>query len=448
MSLPLEDYLHIHVDEVCVSGVLPENGMISSEAGDCIRSQTRIHFLPMHSLQFNKQWKILFETAPYQSFASILQGLSAERFTGLLAQICQVAKWVSEQPQLSLEYLSLDFELVFVHPKEEMVFLIYWPLEQSVESEIQPRAEMKLIRALQECLYACPKLQSPLTYPLQLLLKSQKANMDSLAEVLAPNMQVTSLMNLFKKKPKAHEAEETVLLNGQKPLEAWPGPAPKKQPAAYSQRPPEKTGNGKGKAPGKGQGMHRGSGRAGYQGAILVGGVAYALLLVVSLILQPVIGILLFLLGALMTAIAYLKKPQWFSAIFPKRKKKDKDHTLGKQDFAEAFQDIFSPSIMLVSINTPRKHQIIIDKSVFVIGKSESHGICHYALPFDKAISRTHCRIVYNKSANRYSVEDLGSKNKTYLNHQPLPPHRRVAFQKGDVISIASYDFLVQSAAY
>ena len=70
-----------------------------------------------------------------------------------------------------------------------------------------------------------------------------------------------------------------------------------------------------------------------------------------------------------------------------------------------------------------------LNRSEFVVGRGED---CEVVLP-DRQVSRRHFRIV--RDENGYSVEDLGSKNGTYVNGAAV--RGSVQLQDGDEIQVA-----------
>ncbi|MBF0338557.1 MAG: FHA domain-containing protein [Nitrospirae bacterium] len=75
---------------------------------------------------------------------------------------------------------------------------------------------------------------------------------------------------------------------------------------------------------------------------------------------------------------------------------------------------------------------IAIVKDVMTIGKFSTDGTSHNDISLDdKTVSRHHARI--SRKNDRYYIEDLRSKNHTYVNDQEV---KRVHLKDGDVISI------------
>lgn len=72
-----------------------------------------------------------------------------------------------------------------------------------------------------------------------------------------------------------------------------------------------------------------------------------------------------------------------------------------------------------------------VDQDVLLIGRSET---CDLVLP-ERQISRQHARL--KREADGYYIEDLGSKNGTFLNGQPLMPFTPQRLKDGDEIALA-----------
>lgn len=85
---------------------------------------------------------------------------------------------------------------------------------------------------------------------------------------------------------------------------------------------------------------------------------------------------------------------------------------------------------MLLEVEGPRAgRRILLDGPELTIGRSED---CDLSIP-ERQVSRRHARI--RQEGDQYVVEDLGSKNGTFLNGQELAsPH---TLEDGDEIQIA-----------
>lgn len=81
---------------------------------------------------------------------------------------------------------------------------------------------------------------------------------------------------------------------------------------------------------------------------------------------------------------------------------------------------------------------IQINKPVFRIGKEKS--FVDYFVSNNNAVSRSHADIVTR--GQRYYVMDLNSKNKTYINGQPLPVQQECEIFNGNQLRLANEEFV------
>jgi hypothetical protein len=85
---------------------------------------------------------------------------------------------------------------------------------------------------------------------------------------------------------------------------------------------------------------------------------------------------------------------------------------------------------MLLAVEGPKKGQrVLVDEPELIIGRGEE---CDLIIP-DRQVSRQHTRI--RLEGDGYILEDLGSKNGTFVNGQPLTGTHFL--QDGDEIQIA-----------
>jgi len=76
-------------------------------------------------------------------------------------------------------------------------------------------------------------------------------------------------------------------------------------------------------------------------------------------------------------------------------------------------------------------HKWPLDRDVISVGRGEE---CDIILP-ERQVSRVHLRI--RRADGEYFVEDLGSKNGTFVNGQPVQEGATVRLQDGDEIEVA-----------
>jgi pSer/pThr/pTyr-binding forkhead associated (FHA) protein len=76
--------------------------------------------------------------------------------------------------------------------------------------------------------------------------------------------------------------------------------------------------------------------------------------------------------------------------------------------------------------------------NTFTIGRGETEA--DYA-ENEVGISRLHAEIY--KAVEGYGVKDLGSKNGTFLNEDPLVPYQYYPIKEGDTIRIVRTEFRI-----
>ncbi len=131
---------------------------------------------------------------------------------------------------------------------------------------------------------------------------------------------------------------------------------------------------------------------------------------------------------------------------------KDKASTKKKQDYGvmqtmaqggatELLDDFFVPSLLLVGIKTSEKMEIAVSKQEFTLGKKVD--AVDYAITTNNAISRTHCKIIFEKGGS--FILDLSSVNGTYINGVKLTPNTKTPIKVGDKLRLANLEFLVKA---
>jgi pSer/pThr/pTyr-binding forkhead associated (FHA) protein len=71
----------------------------------------------------------------------------------------------------------------------------------------------------------------------------------------------------------------------------------------------------------------------------------------------------------------------------------------------------------LVFANEADRRIVDIDKAPFVIGRSKKTSNCEVTHP---GVSSEHARILFDGGRNRFTLEDMGGRNKTFLNNELL----------------------------
>ena len=77
----------------------------------------------------------------------------------------------------------------------------------------------------------------------------------------------------------------------------------------------------------------------------------------------------------------------------------------------------------------------------FIVGKERKR--VHYCISGNSSISRTHAQ--FRVIGGAYHVEDLQSKNYTYLNGQQLPAYKAARLTDGDVVKMSDVEFIFHS---
>ncbi len=102
--------------------------------------------------------------------------------------------------------------------------------------------------------------------------------------------------------------------------------------------------------------------------------------------------------------------------------------------FLEESQLIHFPTLLRVFTN----ETIQINKPVFRIGKEKS--FVDYFVSNNNAVSRSHADIITR--GQHYFVIDLNSKNKTFINGQPLPIQQECEIVNGNQLRLANEEFV------
>lgn len=93
----------------------------------------------------------------------------------------------------------------------------------------------------------------------------------------------------------------------------------------------------------------------------------------------------------------------------------------------------------LVGLGGQQGRIIEVDRYPFTIGKLKGQSDAEINVP---SVSRMHCRIHENAmKEDQYFLEDLNSKNGSYINNVRLTPYRKMPLRSGDIIKLAREEF-------
>lgn len=106
----------------------------------------------------------------------------------------------------------------------------------------------------------------------------------------------------------------------------------------------------------------------------------------------------------------------------------------------ESGEKLCPGKLSLTLKNQPGQLQFMISQPEFVLGKNGA--VVDGLVNLSPTISRTHCKIWQKKDG--FFVEDLKSKNFTWVNGIRLEPGILTKLEDGDVLRLAKYDFDVK----
>lgn len=154
---------------------------------------------------------------------------------------------------------------------------------------------------------------------------------------------------------------------------------------------------------------------------------------VVVILLSPMAGLIFLFLLLLAAALLFLFVPHLWSKIGFHRKKKTDDL-------------LETPSAMRTMVlercDTSSTSPIVISHSPFEIGRSSD---CDYVMENMPSIGRHHCRVIYKQETNNFYIEDLGSRNGTYVNSSRLGAHMPTLLRVGSMVAMDKYQYLFKT---
>jgi len=92
----------------------------------------------------------------------------------------------------------------------------------------------------------------------------------------------------------------------------------------------------------------------------------------------------------------------------------------------------------LVGTGGQQGNIIRLEKYPFTIGKTNENTDSSINVP---TVSRMHARIHFEEREEKYYIEDLNSKNGTFLNNESLEAYTKYLLRQGDVVSFAREEF-------
>lgn len=154
------------------------------------------------------------------------------------------------------------------------------------------------------------------------------------------------------------------------------------------------------------------------------------------LFLEPILGVLWLLLIVLLCVILSIAKPALWRAEKARWTKicsriKTRVFSDGRdEEPAEA-------AVYELAVLKPRTgKRYPINQKTYLIGRASK---CDCRLGGSGTLGREHCRIVYREHSKEYYIEDLRSKNGTYLGTRRLEPNTQVKLLENTEIHIGEY---------
>lgn len=100
---------------------------------------------------------------------------------------------------------------------------------------------------------------------------------------------------------------------------------------------------------------------------------------------------------------------------------------------------LYNNDLRLVALNAPMSFELVLDSNDQLIGKKKE--LVDLVIPFNKMISRKHCRI--RKIDGAYYINDEQSANGTYVNGKRLEVGQSIKIKSGDLIRLANSEFKI-----
>lgn len=154
------------------------------------------------------------------------------------------------------------------------------------------------------------------------------------------------------------------------------------------------------------------------------------------LLLEPILGVLWMLLVILLCVVLSVVKP----ALWHNEKKKwtEMCNRMKKRVFSDWQAEELAGSTVyeLIILKPQLGKRYPINQKTYLIGRGSK---CDCRLGDSGTLGREHCRIVYREHSKEYYIEDLRSKNGTYLGTRRLEPNTQVKLLENTNIYIGEY---------
>ncbi len=156
----------------------------------------------------------------------------------------------------------------------------------------------------------------------------------------------------------------------------------------------------------------------------------------VLILLVPMLGILILFAVLLTLLLLILLKPGFWDRVRPnwkfRRKKKQDEEVPGVE---RTFQAV----MMLESCAEGDTEMIRITSPEFTLGRGGDNDHVFVGKP---SISGHHARITFREEMNFYYIEDLGSRNGTFVNARRLNPRTPALLKEKTVVAFDQYRYI------
>lgn len=126
--------------------------------------------------------------------------------------------------------------------------------------------------------------------------------------------------------------------------------------------------------------------------------------------------------------------------VYSKSRGVEKASGYRKKTDNEEIRMIQDEGIRIIAMNRNEHFEITVGREEVLIGKKA--GLVDVIIPFNKMISRKHCRIIWEN--DNYFISDEGSANGTYVNGIRIAPGKPCRINRGDIIRLADSEFQIE----
>lgn len=167
------------------SYILNRNDMFFLTEYKVLKSHEKSGFVKCSRLMYNGKQKLLYFTADYKSFLSILPSLDIDGFLTIIANIFKNIMEINNIGFLRCQNIDCSFDKIFVDPNTLSVYMIYLPITVDGISNASFNVENDLRTDLIKLINTHPALNSNKTYKLcQVLANGTKTTADIYSFIL------------------------------------------------------------------------------------------------------------------------------------------------------------------------------------------------------------------------------------------------------------------------